>query len=279
VVLGLLAACAGPVRDTDVHRTGPAPLTLDDPVPWPEPGASLAPPPIVVPQALRGAVVAIDAGHGAPGNTGARSCFCRDEQDVVLPIAEQVARVLERGGLRVVRLRPPDTAPTYSQRLATLADSGAALMVSVHADVRLPAQPWQPTPDCQALVGRGQLGFSVLWSDEQAALTPSRRTLAHDLAARLRATGLPAYDGQDYVGKYERSAPGAFVDRHPPRRRVRFLRRPRVPSAIVEVGHLLDPRAARRLEEPAVQVALAHAIAGGVIDALTEGSRPTQEGR
>ena len=271
VALALLALVGcGPVLDEGVERGGPAPLVVDAPIAWPAEGARLTPPPVVVPEVLRGVVVAVDAGHGAPGNTGARSARCEDEQDLVLPIAEQVADVLDAGGLTVLRLRPPGERPTYDARLRALADSAAVLMVSVHADVRLPASAWSPTPGCEALVSHGQPGFSTLWSDEDPTLAPGRRALADALAARLRQTGLPAYDGQDYTGIYEQTGPGVFVDRHRPARRVRFLRRPAVPSAIVEVAHLLDPDASLRIREPAVKAALAHAIAGGIVDALME---------
>ena len=42
--------------------------------------------------------VAIDPGHGAPGNSGNRSAFCRDEQDFTLSLAEDLSRALTRTG-------------------------------------------------------------------------------------------------------------------------------------------------------------------------------------
>lgn len=244
------------------------------PIPWPRPGAPLDPLPLVVPERLVGTTVAVDAGHGSGKNHGANSCFCIDEQDVVLPIAEATADTLERAGLTVVRLRPPGTRPSYSERLATLARSEAVAMISVHADVRLPAEPWMPNLDCEALISEGQTGFTVLWSDEQPELAPERRHLATTLATHLSAAGLPAYDGRDYVGKYEGTDPGVFVDRHAPRQRVRFLRAPAVPSVIVEVGHLLDIQEHERLLEPHVIHTLGHVLAAGVIESLSKEPPP-----
>lgn len=264
------SAAVEPVVDDSVILGGPAPMILPQVPVWPRPGARLHPPPLVIRPELQGTWVAVDAGHGAPRNFGANSCRCIDEQDVVLPIAEAVGDALEAAGLRVLRLRRLGEWPTYTTRLRRLAASQSVLMISIHGDARMPADPWMPNLDCEALISTDQPGFSVLWSDEHDDRTEGRRELAHALADSLRQTGLPPYDGRDYGTVYEQTEVGAFVDRHTPRKRIRFLRAPTVPSAIVEVGHLLDPDESERLLEPEVHEILGHAITVGVVEYLSE---------
>lgn len=277
-LLGLLAAVAcGPeptTVDTDVVAGPIAPISLPAVPVWPTHGAQLDPQPIVHRAALQGVVVAIDAGHGTGRNFGANSCRCIDEQDVVLPIAEAAAEALEQAGLEVIRLRRPGRWPSYGRRLQQLEQSGAVAMISVHADARLPAEPWMPNLDCEALISEDQPGFSVLWSDEHPDRIEARHGLARAVAARLQGAGLPPYDGRDYVGAYEQTEVGVFVDRHAPRQRIRFLRAPAVPSVIAEVGHLLDPDESERLLEPKTIQSLGHALAGGMIDFLAEEQSP-----
>lgn len=268
VWMGLLVGCGSVSEARSVRLGGAAPLTRQTWSAWPAADVALAPTPVVVPAALHGRIVAIDAGHGAPGNRGARSARCVDEEAWTLPLAERISAQLEAAGLRVVRLRSPGERPSYGQRLRRLADGGAELMVSVHGDIRGRGRPWRTAEGCDSQILRGGWGTSVLWSDEHPARTAQRRRLAHHLAHRLDAAGFTSYDGADYVGLYAQTAPGAFVDRHAPRQRIAFLRRPAVPSVIVEVGHLLDPDVEDRLGAPRVQAALAQAVLGGVVDTL-----------
>ncbi|MFK7930734.1 MAG: N-acetylmuramoyl-L-alanine amidase [Myxococcota bacterium] len=269
--LGFLAVTScGTSTLSVVAEPGGAALPVVSPSPdWPRSGVRLSPPPVVVPASLQGRVIAIDAGHGAPGNTGAQSATCRAEADVVLPIAEAVAEYLENAGLSVVRLRPPGQSPSYSRRLARLSASEAELMISIHGDIRGQGVPWDAPDGCDGLWLAGQWGTAVLWTDEDPTRTEGRRRLAHALSQRLASTNFVPYDGENYESLYETSAPGAFISRHRPGSRIGFLRKPSVPSVIVEVGHLLDPSVEDRLGEPRVRAALAQAILGGVVDTLS----------
>lgn len=270
-LLLLMVAC-GPASTVVRVPASPARLPVHERPAWPAEAALLHPQSVVVPARLAGRIVAIDAGHGAPGNTGARSARCRAEADVVEPVARMVAETLRQAGLEVVELRPPGERPTYTERLRRLQASGAELMISIHGDIRGEGRPWSPSEGCAGLRLDGERGFSVLWSDEDPARTPARERLARALGARLSAVGLPAYAGGDYVGLYDptRGAPGVFVDRHLPRQRIRFLRRPTVPSVIVETHHLLDPDEEARWREPAVHRAFAQALLAGVVDVLAD---------
>jgi len=142
-------------------------------------------------------------------------------------------------------------------------------MISLHGDIRGSGQAWVAPNGCEGLRLDGHLGTAVLWSDEDPTRTPERRRLAHALAARLEAARFVAYDGQSYESLYDTSATGAFISRHRPGSRIGFLRKPAVPSVIIEVGHLLDPAVEDRLSEAPVRGALAQAVLGGVVDALS----------
>ena len=94
--------------------------------------------------------------------------------------------------------------------------------------------------------------MSVLWSDEgEAALVARRHALARAIATRAAQAGFPPYAGLDYVGLYDPDAvPGVFVDRHEDRKRIMLLRRPTVPSVIVETHEAWDVAEATRWEQP-----------------------------
>src|SRR5262249_55614386 len=109
-------------------------------------------------------------------------------------------------------------------------------------------------------------GFSVLYSDRgDPALNAGRQSLARAVARRMALAGLGAYDGRDYPGLYLNDAvPGAFVDR----RFLYVLRKPEVPSIIVETHHFLDLEESARWKEPRTLEAFAAAVAGALVEAL-----------
>jgi N-acetylmuramoyl-L-alanine amidase len=214
----------------------------------------------------------LDAGHGADGNTGNRSSLCEDEQDFTLALAQELAQHLEQTGHFDVRLsRQPGERVAYQQRVSEAEQWSAHAFVSLHSDVRGRTESWEPEPGVSCLRSRTAPGFSVLWSDEgDDATGRGRLALARATAAALEALGLPAYDGDDYRGLYqgdERQA-GVFVDRHEPGERIFVLRRPTMPSIIVETHNALDDREAKRWREPTVREGFAHAIATALANAL-----------
>jgi N-acetylmuramoyl-L-alanine amidase len=63
--------------------------------------------------------------------------------------------------------------------------------------------------------------------------------------------------------------PGVFVDRHEPGYRIMMLRRPRIPSVIIETHHALDFEEVERWKEPRTLEAFSAAVAQGLVDGLT----------
>ncbi len=213
--------------------------------------------------------VYLDAGHGAVDNPGNTSSFCVREQDFTIALSDDVAAVLEETGrFWVVRSRVGDQLVAYTSRVEEARRLGADVFVSLHSDVRGKTQRWSPQPSVECLRSEDAPGFSVLYSDEGPSEVASARHLLAErvAAAMLEASFLP-YGGAEYTGLYEAAGPGVFVDRHEDKKRIMVLRRPTMPSVIVETHNALDPREAEAWEDPTVRRAFALALAKGILEA------------
>jgi N-acetylmuramoyl-L-alanine amidase len=212
--------------------------------------------------------IALDPGHGAPGNKGNTSCFCVDEEAFTLSTAERLCERLESTGHFEVRLtRDGDRRVPYPERVEDAADWGAEVFISLHSDVRdvvAPREEGCPT----SLVAPG---FSVLYADEgEPALVAARAELARALGHSLARANFLPYGGDAYLFDYESddATAGVFVDRHAPEQRIFVLHRPRIPSILVETHHALDPREAARWAEDETIDAFAAALAAALAHAL-----------
>ncbi len=219
---------------------------------------------------LDGVRVYLDPGHGVGSNSGNHSSLCIDEQDHNLRVVDHLARSMEAAGLGTPRrARRDNRGPAYSARIDDARGWGADLLLSLHSDARGRGEPWSPSPDCAAHWNDANPGFSVLWSDEGGDdLVAARLTLAQAVAARLVEAGFTAYDGYEYQGIYEGDSeqPGVFVDRHLARRRIRMLRRPPMPSVIIETHNALDRGEEARWQEEATLEAFDAAVIAALSD-------------
>lgn len=243
-----------------------------DTVAWPQAGARTSST-AYVPRARRR--IALDAGHGAPGNTGALSLTCVQEQDFTLRLARALIGRLE-GRFDIVETRPPGRTPPYAERVAQAERARVDALISLHFDARGAARVRAVTEDGRpCLESPGSTGFAILWSDEGPAERVGRRHgLARAVAVALAARGFEPYSGEDYPGLYEADAetPGVFVDRHAPRQRVFMLRRPKVPVVIVETHQALHAEEWARWQEQGTVAALAEALAEAIDRAAAAGS-------
>lgn len=234
-------------------------LALPDPPTWPERGTPLASVDPTFPASFGIRKITLDAGHGTGDNLGSTTVHCVKEADVVLALAGDLADRLEATGHFEVRLsRSSADGPSYSRRLRDAHDSEA--LISVHTDAR--GNPWE----WGCWRDENEPGFAILWADRgDEALVAQRGVLAHSLARHLTATGITPYDGDMYGERYDRDeVPGAYLDR-----RVLFmLRRPEVPSLILEVYNGLSVSEGDRWEEDATRQVLADALSAALIDAL-----------
>ncbi len=233
---------------------------------WPAPGAALQPfevSPLEAP--LR---VYVDPGHGAPGNEGAQTVRCEPEQGINLRVSRHLAQRLSAQGFEVRLSRTDHDGPAYPARLAEAEAWGADVFLSIHADTRGTALPWSPEDGTECLRNDAEPGFSVLFSEEGAgSLVTGRRTLARDLAEKLAGLGLPAYDGADYAGLYAPDdTAGVFRDR----RGLMMLRRPVMPSVIIETHHARHLEEWERWQEEDTWEAFATAVARALTRSRTD---------
>lgn len=248
---------------------------------WPAPGAPLTVAEVRFPEGFGKRRIYLDAGHGAEGNTGNRSVTCEDEESFTLRVAEDLAQRLEATGHFRVRVsRKPGERVPYPSRLNAARSWKAQVLLSLHSDARGLAQPWEPAPGQQCYRQDASPGFSVLWSEEaNAPLRTQRALLAHALARNLGHAGFRTYDGADYTGLYaaDVAQAGVFVARpaEPTHRRIFVLRRPTIPSVIIETHHALDFEEAARWREEHTLEAFAAAVAQGLVDALAPAPGPS----
>jgi N-acetylmuramoyl-L-alanine amidase len=188
----------------------------------------------------------IDAGHGSKNNTGNYSTFCTDEQDYTLLVAGSLAEYLKKSGRFKVRVsREKNRKVGYRQRLKSARVWKADVIISIHSDARGQVTFWQPVAGKVCRKNLYDAGFAVLWADNRGKrLNRQRRKLARKIAQKMLQAGFLAYDGNDYIGLYEKdvNTPGVFVERHLPGQRILFLNKPKIPSVIIETHHALDPR-------------------------------------
>lgn len=211
--------------------------------------------------------VLVDAGHGAPGNSGNRSAFCVDEQDFTSSLAEDLSRALEATGhFETKQSRYGKDLVPYAERIRLAESWGADVILSLHSDVRGRAEPWQPRANASCLHDHDAPGFSVLFSDQgEGELASHRRQLGRALAGELESAGFLAYDGTEYQTDYAGDdVRGVFVDRHRESERIFVLWRPRIPSVIIETHNALDEREAMRWNEPATRAEFAKAVAAAL---------------
>lgn len=234
---------------------------------WPfDDAADISPRPLSRPVRL-----VLDPGHGAKDNRGNTGSFGALEEDFTLALAYDVEAALEaRGSFEVVLTRQGSARVAYADRVALADALRADAFVSLHSDVRGKAEVWEPSEGLECKRSEDAPGFTVLFSDEGAeALVTARRRLGASIASSMLSASFSAYGGEEYEGLYEhvggeRGAPGLFVDRHLPDKRIFVLRRPKVPSVIVETHNALDPREATRWEDDSTR----HAFALALADAL-----------
>jgi N-acetylmuramoyl-L-alanine amidase len=241
---------------------------------WPAAGTELRETPLSSKPPRSPWRIYLDAGHGAPGNTGNQSVTCEDEENYTLRTAKLVAEDLtatKRFRVKLSRETLLDH-PDYPSRITEAEKLRSAVIVSIHSDSRGAASPWNPRPDVTCLRNDAEPGIGVLISDEgPKRLVAARKRLARTIARRLTAAGFLLYGGDDWMTLYARDTePGVFIDRRPLHKRVYFLRKPRIPSVIVETHHSLDFEEAARWDEPRTVHAFSEALAAALDEVLRQ---------
>jgi N-acetylmuramoyl-L-alanine amidase len=205
----------------------------------------------------------LDPGHGDIRNPGNTNIQCRLEQEVMLELALQLAPMLERQGAKVTLSRQDHQKP-YNERVK--AANKHELLISLHSDARAGLGMHMGPNGCYQV--EGAAGMAILYSDEGSPeLVAKRLELARALARRMEEVGFTLYFGADYTGIYEPDlVRGVFVDRHEPRKRIKLLRRPAVPSVIIETHDAHEASEVSLWEKPKTIEAFSGAIAAALGD-------------
>ncbi len=227
--------------------------------PWPALEWALLRRPVRVERGRR-LKVYLDPGHGAKGNPGNTSAACVAEQDHTVHVAEAVAAALRASGRAEVRLaRGAGELKGYARRVEEANAWKADYFLSFHSDAR--GHFWRGENGCPH--SDGGPGFSVLYNG--SSLAEARRRLATSVSAALSAGGLPAYN-EGYAEGYDNNeaAIGVYRDR----RGLMVLRRPNMPSVIIETHNALHVEEhARWTHDPEVLASFVEGVSLALVGA------------
>jgi len=213
-------------------------------------------------------VIAIDPGHGGvdPGTQGTSGVY---EKWITLAAARELARQLKATGrYRVVLTRDRDVFVPLPQRVAIARKAGADLFISLHAD---------------SIANHKVRGASIYTLSENASDAETAALAAKENKADVIAgidLSSQVYDAEvaniliDLAQRQAKNESGKFVEALVPElgKSVRLLRKthryagfrvlkaPDVPSVLIEMGYLSNPRDERMLRTPKTRAKLMAAI-------------------
>lgn len=239
----------------------------------PDPHKAAKPSPRVKsqPGQRRDVVVAIDAGHGGedPGATGQ---YGTREKTVVLAIARKLARLVQKQrGMRAILIRNGDYYVGLSTRVRKARQYHADLLISLHADAFR-------TPKLR--------GSSVFVVSDKRASSEAAQWLANNENSADLIGGVSLDDKDDLLkmvlvdmvknSTMEDSHAAAMhilrslksVNKlhksHVQRAGFKVLKAPDIPSILVEMAFISNPREETKLRHPSHQLALAKAMMKGI---------------
>lgn len=214
-----------------------SPLNSSIPVPPPERNTPVLPPdfnnsPGPFTRVPNGRVlVVVDPGHGGP-DPGAIGIGGLRETEIVMPIAQQIAALLEQQGVQAVLTRTGEYDLGLEPRVAMAERMNATVFVSIHANAIDMTRP-----DIN--------GLETYYFSSQR------------LAQTIHNNILQSVDVQD---RGVRSA------------RFYVLRRTSMPSVLIEVGFVTGRDDAVKLSNPSYRSQMAQAIARGILQYLQQNS-------
>ncbi|WP_295806670.1 N-acetylmuramoyl-L-alanine amidase [uncultured Nitratireductor sp.] len=214
--------------------------------------------------------IALDAGHGG-ADGGARGVNGTVEKQITLLFSLELAKKIEETGrYRVVLTRDDDRFLRLDERVRIAREKGADLFVSVHAD---------------AIAVRGVRGATVYTvsdkaSDAEAAATAARENLSDEIAGKVAEeeqnevedilVDLIRRETHAFSIRFARTLIGKLSDsiqlvKNPHRYAgFRVLRAPDIPSVLLELGYLSNPKDEAQLRDPQWRATTMEAI----IDAI-----------
>lgn len=201
-------------------------------------------------------LVMLDPGHGGkdPGAIGVSGTY---EKQVALATATELRRLLEAGGqYRVAMTRARDLFVPLEERVAKAQDAGAALFVSMHADAL----------SDHAVRGASVYTLSATASDAQTAALAQRENSADRFVGRTYSDVSPAVQrilaslvrretrigSARIAGTLVQQLDDAVPMLDHPERHAGFvvLKAADIPSVLVEMGFMSNPRDEAALRRP-----------------------------
>jgi N-acetylmuramoyl-L-alanine amidase len=220
-----------PVASTSIANNGGSSTPPSTKIPVPKPKVDTTPPANI----NNGKVlVMLDPGHGGK-DPGAIGLGGLREVDVILPVALQVAKILEKNGVQVKMTRNSDYFVGLDERVVMSRQAGATLFVSIHAN------SIDNRPDVNGLeLYHYNIGKTF-------AETVHRNVL-------------------EYVNKN-----GFFVaDRRVRSARFLVLRKSSIPAILVETGYLTSETESARLGRDDYRKVMAEGIAQGIMQYIKD---------
>jgi N-acetylmuramoyl-L-alanine amidase len=173
-------------------------------------------------------VVIIDPGHGG-NDPGAIGIGGLQEKNIILPIGQRVAQILQQNGLQVVMTRNSDFFVSLQGRVDMAERANADVFVSIHAN--------------SLGLGRPDVsGLEVYYYDSGVELA---RVVKNNILQSVNVR-----------------------DRGIRRARFFVLRKSSMPSILVETGYLTGREDAAKLRDPQYQNQMAEGIARGILQYL-----------
>ena len=171
-------------------------------------------------------VVVVDAGHGGK-DPGAIGIGGLQEKNIILPISQEVSKLLEKQGIKVIMTRSSDYFVSLNGRTQMANRAGADLFVSIHAN-----SIGLSRPDVN--------GLETYYYDSGRGLAS---TIHSNILRRVN-----------------------IRDRGVRRARFYVLRNSDMPAVLVEVGFLTGREDAANLSNSNYRSQMAEAIAAGVLE-------------
>ncbi|MBW4567977.1 MAG: N-acetylmuramoyl-L-alanine amidase [Tolypothrix carrinoi HA7290-LM1] len=211
--------------------SGLPPLPLPSQVPFPDPNARYPAPSRSRPRIPSGRVVVmIDPGHGGK-DSGAVGIGGLQEKNIILPISQKLARILQQSGVQVILTRNSDYFVSLQGRVDLADRANADVFISIHTN-----SAGLQRPDVS--------GLETYYYDSGLGLA----RIVHN--SILRSVNVR--------------------DRGVRRARFYVLRKSSMPSILIEAGYMTGREDIAKLRNPQYQNQMAEAIARGVLQYLKQ---------
>ncbi len=174
-------------------------------------------------------LVIIDPGHGGkdPGAIGLQGLR---EKDVILPIAQEVANILEKQGIQIIMTRNSDYFVSLQGRTDMANRAGADIFVSIHAN-----SMGKDRPDVS--------GMEVYYYGDRRLSDTIHRSIRRSVSLKDRGVRQARF----YVLRYSR-----------------------MPATLVEVGFVTGYEDSVKLSNASFRSQMAQAIARGILEYLQQ---------